>query len=194
LYPISRQKTKASRETRLGRFVRRWATDAQSAVVIVAVRSVDWLAADPTIARRDARIDVDPAVIAAHRSVDLTAGTQNVEGTRTPGIACLARVGEGLSRSVRQGAGDGVVDVATDGQTIEGPRAPGASRKALVGEDLGRSIGQGAGDGIEFATARARNVSAGKEIAVIQVRGDSMYVDRNDVAFVADIDLVILVC
>jgi len=153
------------------------------------LRTSEWRAAALPLALRNTRVDIDPAVRAANRKVDGAAGTQDLSG-RTAGEARLAQVGIDLTV-----ARDGVIDLATDANRLAGPHRASTVREALVGKGTNRSVGQGAGDGIEVLTARARgrSIAVTQEIAVFQMRGDRMDIDRDDVAIVADVDLVILI-
>ena len=147
---------------------------------------MDWRAAGRPLALGNARIDVDHAVSAAHRSVDQTAGTQFYEGARTPCVFRLALVGVDLSATA-----DRVKDIGTHTQVRARPGRAGAICKALVGVDLSVR----APHGVEVLTARATGCSSAgtEQIAMIQMRGDGMDVDLDGLALVADLDFVVLI-
>ena len=144
-----------------------------------------WRAAGCPLALRNARIDVDLAVRAAHRSVDLRAGTQNCDGPVTR-EARLALVG--VDHAV---AGDGIKDIATDAQTLAGLGRAGASRKALVG--VGDAVRAGHGIEVETAPTGWWSFAGTNVIAMLlQVRGDGMDIDLDGLALVADLDQPLL--
>ena len=142
-------------------------------------------AAGRLLAIRNARIGVDRAIIAAHRIVVRTAGTRNGVGPKTPVGAGRTLVGVELTA-----ADDGVPDIATDAHKIRALRMASACRKAPVGVDLAV---RARAHRIEVETAPANFcIARNRTIAMLQMRGDSMDVDRDGGALVADLDQLLI--